>query len=374
MVAAFSPQYTPTTKPTAAPTGVSEARFARLTRGVNLTLWFGDAKPQPAQYYQSYITNSDLQLIKKLGFRHVRLAIVPGLLFQENNPQTLNPTLLSYLDKALDLIISNGLAVIVDMHDDAEVTPFKQRVVNNAAFADKFGSFWRSLARHLSSRDPEKLFLEVLNEPSVANEQQWYKVQEKLLAAMREGAPQHTLIADSNNRIGDEIIEPDALMAITPLKDPNIIYNFHFYEPGVFTDQGAEWMEGMTNVKGLPYPYDAKVCRDLLAKTTDAAARDKIQYYCNGQWDNSKLEARLKKANEWGLKHNVRLTVNEFGVLYGGATENVRARWFTDVRTSFEKYGIGWTVWGYDDAYGIRHEENGKFVLDTDIVNALGLG
>jgi len=34
----------------------------------------------------------------------------------------------------------------------------------------------------------------------------------------------------------------DTLLELKPLKDHNIIYNFHFYEPHIFTHQGASWI------------------------------------------------------------------------------------------------------------------------------------
>ena len=351
---------------------VEPERLANLTRGVNLTRWFwnDDGSLPSADHLQTYITAPTLASIKQAGFRHVRLVVHPALLFQESNPAQPNPAVLPYLDHALDLITANGLAVILDMHFYQETDPFKARLVNEAGFADKYARFWQALAQHLNGRDPRLLFLEVLNEPSQPDESRWYSVQAQILVAMRVGAPAHTLIADSNNRVGNRTSEPDALLQMRPVQDPNVVYNFHFYEPGVFTNQGAAFIPGMKDVTGLPYPYQAQACQAAVARLPEYA-RSTGQYYCNQQLDKAKLDARIKQAADWATRYGVHLTVNEFGAYYYGIDKTSRLNWLRDVRSLFEKYGIGWSIWGYDDAYGLQHDENGHKVFDQDAVQAL---
>ena len=70
------------------------------------------------------------------------------------------------------------------------------------------------------------MFFEIMNEPEMSDRYRWYGVESKLAAAIREGAPQHTIIA-AGGRWSDD----DDLVFEEPLRDPNVIYNFHFYEP-----------------------------------------------------------------------------------------------------------------------------------------------
>ena len=51
-------------------------------------------------------------------------------------------------------------------------------------------------------------------------------VQARLARAIREGAPNHTIIAAGANWSSS-----NELLALEPLHDSNIIYNFHFYDP-----------------------------------------------------------------------------------------------------------------------------------------------
>ena len=179
---------------------VKDTRFARLTHGINTSHWFAQA-PLTPHNFRTRITTKDIQQIKKMGFRHIRFPLDPNVLFDEDNPEQLNSKNLPYLDQALDAILAQDLAAIVDLHPQKT---FHKRLYKDAAFVNAVAKFWRSLAQHLSQRSPELVFLEVINEPYPTNPQQWYTIQRQLLAAMRTGAPKHTLIAASNIRVGDE--------------------------------------------------------------------------------------------------------------------------------------------------------------------------
>lgn len=52
-----------------------------------------------------------------------------------------------------------------------------------------------------------------------------------------------------------------------------------------------------------------------------------------------------------------------------------RLQWFEDVRAAFARYGIGWTLWGYDDCYGLGRQLDAQnhIVIDWGVVRALGL-
>jgi len=62
----------------------SARRVEALRRGVNLSHWFAqvkDRKGYVADHFQTYITVKDMELIKSLGFDHVRLSAAPEPMF-----------------------------------------------------------------------------------------------------------------------------------------------------------------------------------------------------------------------------------------------------------------------------------------------------
>ena len=44
----------------------------------------------------------------------------------------------------------------------------------------EFADFWRTLAKHYSTWDSERVFFEILNEPEFPDRYRWYGVQAKL--------------------------------------------------------------------------------------------------------------------------------------------------------------------------------------------------
>lgn len=353
-------------------------RSAELTRGINLSHWFAQSPNSgDPDYLQGYVTDVDFKLIKNLGFEHVRLPIDPTLLFNENDPKTLNSQYLGYLDSALDKIQANGLSAIVDLHPEME---FKQRLAGDDAFSTNVAQFWGALAEHLSSRDPEQVFLEAINEPAfgvllsgnptINPKERWNQVQGELLAAMRRGAPNHTLIVS-----GDNFSSIEDLLAQTPVQDPNVVYNFHFYNSFLFTHQGADFAgEEVALLHDLPYPFNSQTCATVIP-TIDESARAFAQSYCDEQWDAAKIEGQIAAAAAWAKQNNVILTANEFGVYSAGFVRpEDRNAWITDVRSLLEKYEIGWSMWNYKNDFGlVTQQDDGKLIVNGATLQALGL-
>lgn len=345
--------------------GVGDARVARLRRGINLSHWFAQAHSYDQAHFQSYITREDIQLIRSLGFGHVRFTLNPVILLDEADPGTLNAANLGYVDAALDLILAEDLAVIVDLHPEDD---FKLRLRDDAA-VQSFVAFWRALASHVASRDPELVFLEVLNEPVLKEAERWFAIQAQLLAAMREGAPAHTLIATAHKWSS----LPELLM-LEPVADPNVVYNFHCYDPHIFTHQGATWsMDFLPYLAHLPYPSSPEAIAALLPQITHQEARQAVLEYGAETWNAARLDDWLRQAAAWAERHRVRLTCNEFGVYRQKSRPEHRSAWLRDVRMSLETYDIGWTMWDYAGGFSVVNTQDGRRVTDIDTAKALGL-
>ena len=343
------------------------ARFARLRHGINLSHWFSQAADYSKSHLDTHTTPADIALIKSMGFDHVRFPIEPApLLSNTPDPSILNATYLGYVDNALDTILASGLAVIIDIHPSDD---FKLRMARDDRGIEAFAKFWRAFATHLARRDPEFVFLEVINEPMVEDPYRWYGIQGKLIAAMRAGAPDHTIIASGHRWSG-----LSEMLFLDPYADPNIIYNFHYYEPFAFTHQGATWAgPNLPFYKNVPYPSSPDAVKVLLDTIPDDSARYNLLRYGEDNWNAQRIDDELGAAATWAAKHHVYVTCNEFGAFRKVVKAEDRVVWLHDMRVALEKNGIGWTMWDYAGGFAVVNKVNGQAQGDPEVLKALGL-
>jgi aryl-phospho-beta-D-glucosidase BglC (GH1 family) len=355
---------------------VPASRLARLRHGINASEWFAqvyDPRGYTREHFQSWTTADDVALIKSMGFDHVRLSVNPQPLMLSHKPDEIPPKALGYLDAAVKMILDQGLAVVIDLHPESD---FKARLSKDDSFVQEFSDFWRALARHYSTWDRERIFFEILNEPEFSDRYRWAGVQARLAASIRQGAPQHTIIAAGARWSAD-----DELIFLEPLPDPNVIYNFHFYEPHIFTHQGANWGAYSWHwVKGLHYPSSPESAAKLAPTVPDAVDRLSVIRYGQDRWNADRIDAEITQVAEWARQRGVPVVCDEFGVYREYADPRDRAAWIHDVRTALERHNMGWTMWDYSGSFGVvtkavatNSKKDGPATPDEVTLRALGL-
>jgi len=354
---------------------LAQQRARHLRRGINLSEWFAqvyDPRGYTKEHLVGWVTADDIALIKSMGFDHVRLSINPEPMMHHNEADRIPADYLGYLDGAVKMILDHGLAVILDMHPDSD---FKAKLVQRDDEVEQFSDFWRALARHYSTYDPEMVYFEMLNEPEFRDRYRWAGVQAKLAVAIRDGAPKHTIIA-----AGANWSDIDDLLELTPLSDPNVIYNFHFYDPHTFTHQGATWGENYWHFETkLAYPAEMQNAEQVASEQPDRLNRLRVLRYALDHWDANRIAVEIGQAAEWAKHWNVPLTCNEFGVYRKDSDPQDRARWIHDVRATLEHDGIGWNMWDYGargngQGFGVVNgPKEGPNTPDEVTLQALGL-
>lgn len=350
----------------------SQTAFARarhLQHGINASEWFAQSpNDYSAARTNRYTDTRDIALMARLGFDHVRLSVDAVPLEQyPRGADGLNAEFVGRVDRAVDAILADGMAVEIDLHPEDGL---KQQLRSGDYAVDQLTMLWRKLAAHYANRDPERVFFEILNEPEVNDAYRWAGIQARLAAAIRQTAPRHTIIAAGANYSNLE-----DLLALEPLADGNVIYNFHFYEPHEFTHQGANWgLSWWSYTHGISYPPDDSAMQALLLEVPDAPSRFALQNYWLGHWDAHRIRLTIDAAAAWAHEHNVPLICNEFGVYKNASDPVSRANWLRDVRTAFEADGIGWALWDYRGGFGIVSKQDGQPAqVDGSVAGALGL-
>ncbi len=347
-------------------TSLAFARAGHLRRGINLSMWYAQTSDHSAARIESYTTEADFKLIRSLGFDHVRLSIDPEPLIAEAQSGSLRPEALARLDKSLAQLNAAGLNVILDIHPEEA---WKDKLVLGDDAAARFFAFWTSFATHFASTDPEKVFFEVMNEPQMEDWYRWQGIQARAVARIRTVAPRHTIIATASG-----YSKIDSLLALEPVRDENVIYTFHEYDPMWFTHQGANWgTQGWVFLRGVPYPSNPENIQAVLSQQPDERIRLYVQRYGLERWDASRLGAEVAAMAEWAQRRGVPLYCGEFGVYRAYTNPAQRVVWISDVRNALESKHIGWAMWDYQADFGLVTKSGSATVVDQDVLRALGL-
>ncbi len=300
-----------------------------------------------------------------IGLKHVRVCVAPRVIMDRGTGELLEERA-GQLEKAIERFHRVGLLVMIDLHNEdrsAELDP---------AWQAAFVRFWGSLAKRLSSFDPEMTMLEIINEPVFDHrEEEWNTLNARLAGTIREHAPQHTIVTSGPNWGGI-----DGLKKLKLLPDTNVVYSFHCYDPFAFTHQGATWAgDAVKPLRGVPYPSSPESVESLLpALESSPSSKSMVESYGRQRWDKAKLASRFHQGIEWGALNKVPLYCGEFGVYPAQSKPEHRANWFRDFGSVLAENRIGWAVWGWDEGFGLaRKLVDGKPMVDSVVAQALGL-
>jgi aryl-phospho-beta-D-glucosidase BglC (GH1 family) len=349
---------------------------AALAKGINLSNWFNDYSD--VNQFGNRFTPAHFAKLKQSGFTYVRIPIGHTILFQENTPSVLNPVNLTYVDNAVQNAINAGLAVTINYHTAQDT--YEQQMTANTVLQDKLAAYWKAVAGYFKKYDTAKMFFEVYNEPHVASNGStpgltkawWEPVQKKLIDAVREATAAHYIIAG-----GEGWNAIDGLVLLTPYNVSKVIYNFHFYDPFVFTHQGASWIgPPISTLSGVPYPSTPANVAALVTAATDNDTKNLLTWYGDQQFNYTKLNNAVAVAYTWAKQNKAALICNEFGSYKPNAPASSRLSWIKNIRTSLESYGIGWAMWEMDEGFGfINYPGSSRTIFTTDdaVLQSLGL-
>ena len=338
-------------------------RAEHLRHGINASEWLAQSRDYSPQRLRTFTTLDDVARMHSIGFDHVRLSIDPAI-FDCQGPWK-QCERVQVLDEVIAKALSLDLAVILDIHPNDE---YKRQLASSDNAVDKFTMLWTQIATYYAKTDPERVFFEVLNEPEVGI-YRWAGIQQSLVSAIRRVAPENTIIVTCG-----EYSNPDDLARMPQIADDNYIVNFHYYNPHIFTHQGARWGEGYwANLRQVPFPGTPDSVVEPIAQQSDDFARWKLTQYGLEHWDAQHVAGEIQFAATWAGRRHVPLTCNEFGVYRNYSNPQDRLRWIEAVRTALEQNKIGWTMWDYQGGFGVVTKSNGTTVEDEGVIKALGL-
>jgi endoglucanase len=340
------------------PQSVAQKRADSMKLGMNVSYldhwWEGTkekhfadfAKPAEAAKREKMFAD-----IANAGFKTVRLPICFSAWMQLKQPYNWdNPKALEIADNFVNRALSNNLNVIIDLHH----TEF-DNTIPEAKNAERTVNLWIKIAERYKNTDPEKVFFELRNEPRDITAEGWRWEVEQLVKYIRPIAPKHTLIVGFEEWNGRK-----QMIQSKPFADPNIIYTFHYYDPFVFTHQGATWAgDGLSDVKYVPFPW----LKTRKIETPSTAKGKWVEGMINAYEKDSnaaKMFADLKEAKDWSVKNKVPIFLGEFGSYNLKPTIEDRCRHAETIYSALGKLDIPSAWWEWDGGFSMFAKDSTK--------------
>jgi len=311
--------------------------------GVNLGGWLSQCV-HTKEHYDTFIGEQDFKTISDWGLDHVRLPVDYNLV--ETDDGTYKEEGFAYIQSAIDWAKKYHLNVILDLHKTAGFF-FHAEAGECGFFTDeklqeRFYRLWEEFTKRYSKYQKMMCF-ELLNEVTDQSYcAKWNEISTKCIKRIRVLAPEIKILIGSywNNAV-------EAVADLAMPVDKNVVYNFHCYEPIIFTHQGAKWVSDKMNLN-FRMPLDSTYA-DYQKYTNENLD------FGNGKYDSLDKtktvdEAFFEKLFEQAIKvaeeRDVCLYCGEYGVIDLADTQSV-LDWYKLIGSVLEKHNIGRAAWTY---------------------------
>ena len=332
-------------------------------KGVNLSGWFKNV-PNTGQIQVKQYNQTDFNHLKTLGCDVVRLPIKLFNFVGASPDYTVDPLFFELLDQVVTLAETNKIYLILDNHS-ADAT-----ASDNPDLQNILTKVWLQMATRYKNRSAYILY-EVMNEPNGLTTTVWGAIQQAAINTIRTVDTTHYIIVGASH-----FNTYNELSSLPVYTDTKLIYTFHFYDPFIFTHQGATWPSTpVASLSGIPFPYNATtmpaVPTDLVGTSVESSMKN---YSTDGTV--AKIKSLIDIAASFKTTRNVNVYCGEFGVYNLNAPVTDRIYWYNQVRLYLESKGIPWTIWDYQGSFGLFNKDTYQqfdYDLNTPLLTALGL-
>ena len=315
-------------------------RFEGYMRGVNLGGWFSQCD-HTQERYDRFITREDIRTLGTWGLDHLRLPVDYDLV--ETADGTYKEDGFARIQQVIGWCREEGLHLILDLHKTAGYS-FDEGEGENGFFEseqyqERFYRLWEAFASRFG-QNRDMMAFELLNEVTDASYcDLWNRIAQTCIGRIRRIGPEIDILVGGywNNSV-------EAVRDLFTPTDPHIVYNFHCYEPIIFTHQGAYWIPGMdTSFRtGLDCTFgelQEKTKEQVPMPFTGPDLLDREDMLCADYF--KKLFADAVAAAE---ERDVRIYCGEYGVIDRASPEDT-VKWYRMIHEAFESYGIGRAAW-----------------------------
>ena len=235
--------------------------------------------------------------------------------------------------------------MLIDLHEcyGYSFDPLKKDMDRRAFFYDeklqtRFFALWARIAEAFKD-DQDIVAFEPLNEVVLQEvSDAWNGIVKEYIQLIRSICPDVYIVVGGvmyNHVSNVKLLDPPA--------DDKIVYNFHCYEPFLFTHQGAFWVDYMPSDFRIQYPLPIEEYRRISKEAIDVSNGviflDEVK-----ELGPSFFEIIFKDAIEAAEKYDAPLYCGEYGAI--DLSDNPsKINWLRDIHTAFKNHGIGRALW-----------------------------
>lgn len=315
-------------------------------KGINLGGWLSQSD-YTKKHCDKFISENDIEIISKWGFDHIRLPIDYEVLDSDRDSNIADG--FSLIDNTVEWCRKYNLNLILDLHKTEGYAFYlnEKLLFDSEELQQKFLDLWFQIAERYAYLGDNVAF-ELLNEIVEDDSSRWNILLNRAVKVIRTVAPSTKIIIGGINWNS-----ASTLSQIEKPDDDNIIYNFHFYEPFLFTHQNAGWIEEMPKNNVMEYPATFRAYQNLSRE---------INSFGSGLFGEITemgpkfMESLMQAAVDAAVQADVPLYCGEYGTI-NFAPPRDTGIWYSDVNAAFKNLGIGRAIWTYKSmSFGISDE------------------
>lgn len=326
-----------------------------FSKGINLSLYFEDwtnpmepdgSYPNTPPLNLNRYDEADFACFKDMGIEVIRLncsfdiytdkPLGYGKIYDE---------VLKKLDQVCDWAEKYQIYLIIDNHNNHIYDQEKNRS-NLKMLQPQLEAVWSQIAPRYKDRS-QYIIYEIMNEPPSMEKTKWFKLQEEIINLIRQYDKTHPIVVTCSpwDKIED-------LIKMKPYKDSNLIYTFHNPGPEVFNLQGAAWADpAITDLSGLPFPYDKSRLPKLEGRTKNSWVKDYINNQYRTEGTVKFVTQKIDSVGKWAAKNNVRVICGELpSTIYINLQD--RVNWIRAAVDACKKNNIAYCSWGIGEDQG----------------------
>ena len=345
-------------------------KFDGYVKGVDFGGWLSQCSEYSTEHYNEFITESDFEVVASWGCDHVRLP-VDYQVFQNDDGSFIEGRF-KYIENAILWAINNNLNLILDLHKTIgysfDVDASKISFFDDEKLQEHFYALWEEFARRFAKNE-DMLSFELLNEVTLPSyNTAWNRIAGEAIKRIRAISPTVKILVGGywNNSI-------EAIKDLDKPADENIVYNFHCYDPLLFTHQGARWLKGMPANFRIGYPCEIEKLNEEARKNgmddyvvrlngdSGAGTQGRVGAHVQvgtqaRKFDKQFFIDRFREGIKICEERDVALYCGEYGVINKANTEDT-LQWFKDINAAFKECGIGRACWTYKShSFGLTDE------------------